>query len=208
MPRSCCGGFSEIELEAECVVLAGLAPMALLAAVLSAVNDAADEMSKLDRVPTVERLSSMLAADIVVDQAGVVDELGRSSIASFAMGASGAEAQVVVGGSCLRRGVFAAASPSFFSAPTASTIPALARLPPKALGMNALTLGGKRDRIEVNLPGSEDAGGSGAAETGRSGTRGYIGACSKCVETDARRRRGAALHVLERSCSHQPTFEW
>lgn len=39
------------------MVLAGFAPMALLAAVLSAVKDAADEMSKLDRVPTVERLS-------------------------------------------------------------------------------------------------------------------------------------------------------
>lgn len=42
----------------ECVALEGLPPMALLGAVLSAVNEAAEEeMSKLERVPTVDLLS-------------------------------------------------------------------------------------------------------------------------------------------------------
>lgn len=58
----------------------------------------------------------------------------------------------------------AAVSASAFSAPTASTILSLVRLPPKALGMKALTLGGKRERMDVNRPGSEEAGGSGAAD--------------------------------------------
>ena len=57
-----------------------------------------------------------------------------------------------------------AASASAFSAPTASTMRSLVRLPPKALGMKAFTLGGKRERIEVKRPGSDEAGASGVAE--------------------------------------------
>ena len=62
-----------------------------------------------------------------------------------------------------------AASASAFSAPTASTILSLVRLPPKALGMKALTLGGKRERMEVKRPGSEEAGGPGAVWAGAAG---------------------------------------
>lgn len=57
MPRSCWLA-AEMELDVECVALEGLPPMALLGAVLSAVNEAAEEeMSKLERVPTVDLLS-------------------------------------------------------------------------------------------------------------------------------------------------------
>ncbi len=134
----------------------GLAPMALLAAVLSAVNDADDEMSKLDRVPTVERLSRCWLLTLSSTKLELLMSLEGRALPRSPMGASGAEAQSRCWRQLLEKRCVCSSIASFFSAPTASTIPALARLPPKALGMNALTLGGKRDRIEVNLPGSED----------------------------------------------------
>lgn len=155
MPRS--WWLAEMELEAEWEALDGLAPMALLGAVLSAVNEAAEEMSKLERVPTVDLLSRcwLPTPSSMLAKLGFMSLEGRALPLS-PMGASGADASFSV-----LEGV---SDGSAFSAPTASTMRSLVRLPPKALGMNALTLGGKRERIEVKRPGSEDAGGSGAAE--------------------------------------------
>lgn len=158
-PRSC--WLAEMELDAECVALAGLPPTALLGAVLSAVKDAAEETSKLERVPRVDRLSRCWLArpSSMLARLGLTSLEGRTLPLS-PMGASGAEIST-----SLLEDAEGAASVSPFSAPTDSTILSLVRLPPKALGMKALTLGGKRERIEVKRPGSEDAGGSGASDT-------------------------------------------
>lgn len=130
---------------------------AVLAAVLSAEAEAADEKSIEELVPIVDLLSLFFAA---VLRCPILPEprLGKGSFTglvlsglwsfcvdscSFAVAVSSAISSV-------------SASPSLSApGPTASAIRSLVRLlPPNAAGMNAFTLGGSLDRIALIRPGA------------------------------------------------------
>lgn len=127
---------------------------AVLGVVLSAEADAADEKSIEEPVPTVDRLSRCLfvalRCPVLLETRlgkgslsfSVLSSLLSWSLAAFDASSTGSASSSV------------SASPSLSApGPTASAIRSLVRLlPPKAAGMNALTLGGNRDRIALMRP--------------------------------------------------------